>query len=136
MSTNDNRKVGTSFERLLCLILSDRGFWAHNLAQNKQGQPFDVIAARNGKTYPIDCKVCEKDLFRLSRVEENQYSAMSLWRHTGNGTGWFALKLANEEVWFLSFEDIEKVMVQQHTLYRSEIMSLGVPFAEWVQLCE
>ena len=49
--TNDNRKVGTSFEQTLCRRLSDYGFWAHNLAQNKQGQPFDVIAARHGYTY-------------------------------------------------------------------------------------
>lgn len=45
---NVNRKVGTGFERDLCLSLSGCGFWAHNLAQNSQGQPFDVIAARNG----------------------------------------------------------------------------------------
>ena len=69
--TNDNRKVGTSFERKLCLILSEHGFWCHNLAQNSQGQPFDVIAARNGKTYPIDCKVCSNNLFKLERVETN-----------------------------------------------------------------
>ena len=55
---NVNRKVGTGFERDLCLSLSGCGFWAHNLAQNSQGQPFDVIAARNGVSYPIDCKDC------------------------------------------------------------------------------
>ena len=65
-----NRKTGTSFERQLCTSLAGYGFWAHQMAQNSQGQPFDVIAAKNGHTYPIDCKVCEKDVFRLERVEE------------------------------------------------------------------
>ena len=52
--TNTNRKTGTSFERELCEELARYGFWAHNLAQNSAGQPFDVIAARDGKVYPID----------------------------------------------------------------------------------
>lgn len=65
--TNMNRKTGTSFERQLCTNLAGHGFWAHQMAQNSQGQPFDVIAAKNGRTYPIDCKVCEKDIFRLER---------------------------------------------------------------------
>ena len=32
--TNDNRRVGTGFEKQLCISLSGYGFWAHNLAQN------------------------------------------------------------------------------------------------------
>lgn len=130
--TNDNRKVGTSFEQQLCLQLSEYGFWVHNLAQNKQGQPFDVIAARNGKTYPIDCKVCEKDIFRLERIEENQYSAMTLWRLTGNGDGWFALRLSNNEVWFLSLSDLERAMLTRKSLYWSEIKQFGYTLGEWV----
>ena len=43
---NVNRKVGNGFEKDLCRDLAKCGFWAHNLAQNSQGQPFDVIAAR------------------------------------------------------------------------------------------
>ena len=46
--SNDNKKVGNTFERDLCLSLSGYGFWAHNLAQNSQGQPFDVLAAKDG----------------------------------------------------------------------------------------
>ena len=70
---NVNRKVGTGFERDLCLSLSGCGFWAHNLAQNSQGQPFDVIAARNGVSYPIDCKDCSKNIFKMERIEENSF---------------------------------------------------------------
>lgn len=133
--TNDNRKAGTSFEQTLCRRLSDFGFWAHNLAQNKQGQPFDVIAARNGKTYPIDCKVCEKDIFRLDRIEENQYSAMRLWRQTGNGEGWFALLLTNGEIWFLSLADMESFMLNRKSIYLPDIRQCGLPLEAWVLKC-
>ena len=132
---NVNRKVGTGFERDLCLSLSGCGFWAHNLAQNSQGQPFDVIAARNGVSYPIDCKVCEKDIFRLERVEENQYSAMTLWRQTVNGEGWFALRMTTGEVWFISFENMERAMLTRRSLYWPEIKQFGITLEEWVSKC-
>ena len=65
-----NKKLGSDFEREFAQILDSHGFWVHLMAQNAAGQPFDVLAARNGKTYPIDCKVCVNDYFRLDRVEQ------------------------------------------------------------------
>ena len=52
-----NKKIGNDFEAELCEMLSLYGFWCHNLAVKSEGQPADVIAARNGKAYLIDCKV-------------------------------------------------------------------------------
>lgn len=134
--TNDNRRVGTGFEKQLCMSLSGYGFWAHNLAQNSQGQPFDIIAARNGKSYPIDCKDCAKDIFKMERIEENQSSAMFLWRETGNGEGWFALRMTNGAVYFLSFSKLESLSLLKTVLSASEIRQFGVPLREWVKQCE
>lgn len=134
--TNDNRRVGTGFEKQLCMSLSGYGFWAHNLAQNSQGQPFDIIAARNGKSYPIDCKDCAKDIFKMERIEENQSSAMFLWRETGNGEGWFALRMANGAVYFLPFSKLESLSLLKTVLSASEIRQFGVPLGEWVKQCE
>ena len=132
---NVNRKVGTGFERDLCLSLSGCGFWAHNLAQNNQGQPFDVIAARNGVSYPIDCKDCSKNIFKMERIEENQYSAMSLWKSTNNGESWFALRLNNGAVYMISFSDMEVNMLTKTALSEREIKTLGVSLGEWVSQC-
>ena len=134
--TNDNRRVGTGFEKQLCMSLSGYGFWAHNLAQNSQGQPFDIIAARNGKSYPIDCKDCAKDIFKMERIEENQSSAMFLWRETGNGEGWFALRMTNGAVYFLPFSKLESLSLLKTVLSTSEIRQFGVPLREWVEQCE
>lgn len=134
--TNDNRRVGTGFEKQLCMSLSGYGFWAHNLAQNSQGQPFDIIAARNGKSYPIDCKDCAKDIFKMERIEENQSSAMFLWRETGNGEGWFALRMTNGAVYFLPFSKLESLSLLKTVLSASEIRHFGVPLREWVEQCE
>jgi len=92
-----NKKMGNDFETLFCKILRSHGFWAHNFAQKKEGQPADVIASRNGRPALIDCKVCSTERgFRLDRREENQLLAMDLWCKTGNGIGWFALNFDDE----------------------------------------
>ena len=130
--TNTNRKTGTSFERELCEELARYGFWAHNLAQNSAGQPFDVIAARDGKVYPIDAKVCEKDVFRLVRIEDNQFSAMTLWKDTGNGDGWFALKLSCGKVYMIPLSLMETNTHTKTVLSRSDILEDGVPLELWV----
>ena len=92
-----NKKLGNDFETEFCEILRAHGFWAHNFAQKKEGQPADVIASRDGRPALIDCKVCStKRGFRLDRREENQLLAMELWSKTGNGFGWFALKFDDE----------------------------------------
>ena len=75
------------------LLLFKNGFWAHLLQDNRNGQPFDVIAAKGGKTYVFDCKDCQTGIFPLSRIEENQWSAMKLWAETGNLPGMFAVNV-------------------------------------------
>ena len=132
---NVNRKVGNSFEKDLCRSLSAYGFWCHNLAQNSQGQPFDVIAARNGMSHPIDCKDCSKNIFKMERIEENQFSAMTLWKDTGNGEGWFALRLMNGAIYMISFSNME-VNAHLKTLSEREIRVLGEPLGKWVSRCK
>ena len=87
-----NKSSGTAFEREWAQMLADHGFWAHCLKDNANGQPFDVIAARNGTAYVFDCKECTRGRFQLSRIEENQKNAMALWSETGNTMGMFVLK--------------------------------------------
>ena len=133
---NVNRKVGHSFEKDLCRSLSAYGFWCHNLTQNSQGQPFDVIAARNGMSHPIDCKDCSKNIFKMERIEENQFSAMTLWKDTGNGEGWFALRLSNGAIYMISFSNMEANAPMKTALSEREIRVLGEPLGEWVSKCK
>lgn len=91
-----NKKAGNQFETELCEILAEEGFWTHNLAQNSDGQPADVIAVKEGTAYLIDCKVCSRDRFPFSRIEENQSLSMEWWRDCGNGEGLFALEFSDQ----------------------------------------
>ena len=131
-----NKKVGNSFETEFCEILSMYGFWCHNLAQNSAGQPADVIAARNGKAYLIDCKVCSTDKgFALNRMEGNQDLAMSLWNECGNGQGWFAMKLPTDEIYMCYHQVIKAYRVYQSYLSIAEIVQICTPIEKWVMKC-
>ena len=97
-----NRTNGVRFEKELCDQLFKRGWWSHNMAQNKDGQPADIIAVKSNIAVLIDCKVCENGTFPFTRVEENQENAMKVWENMGNSYAYFALKL-KDEVHLFSF---------------------------------
>ena len=130
-----NKKIGNDFEQELCERLSKHGFWTHNLAMNKAGQPADIIAVKNKIAYLIDAKVCSNDIIPLSRDEENQDLAMDLWNECGNGQGWFALQLCTR-VYMLSHFVIKAYMERQSSLSAKEILELGTPLEKWVEKCK
>ena len=101
------------------------------MTQNSAGQPFDIIAAKNGIAVPIDCKVCENDIFKMSRIEENQQYAMQLWEETGNKCGWFALQMSNEEIRMISHRQMEFLGYHHKVLGEKTIRQFGFTFDDW-----
>ena len=128
--------MGNNFEQELCEKLSEYGFWTHNLAMNKAGQPADIIAVKDKKAYLIDAKVCSNRGFALSRVEENQELAMTLWYEKGNGQGWFALQVPTGEIYMLPHLCIQAYKGRQSLLSFNEIHELGKPLGKWVTICK
>ena len=132
----NNKKTGNDFEANLCDYISLCGFWCYNLAVKSEGQPADVIAVRNEKAYLIDCKVCDTAKgFALSRIEENQHLAMSLWNECGNGEGWFAVRVANT-VCMISYTTLKSYAEKQAYLTPKDILDCGLFLWEWVKECE
>lgn len=129
---SNNKRLGNSFEAEFCEILFENGFWTHNLAQNASGQPADVIAARNGKTYLIDCKVCSNRGFALSRMEENQDLSMELWNDTGNGEGWFAV-LIGEQIVMIPHFTVKALRAAQSHMNELELREYGTPLEKWLK---
>ena len=132
-----NKKLGNTFEQELCELLAENGFWVHLLNANKSGQPADIIAVRNKQAYLIDAKVVSSSRgFALSRVEDNQDLAMDLWNSKGNGQGWFAFKLPNNEIYMMPHICVKGLMVSQSTLSCSEISQIGKSLEKWVMKCK
>ncbi len=127
-----NKKNGTTFEEEFAQFLYENGFWVHLLTQNAAGQPADIIAVKNGRALLIDCKVCEKDLFRMERIEENQWTSMNFWRQRGNGEGWFALKTSDGTVTLFCLEEMERLSLYTTVLSHKAILS-GEPAKAWVK---
>lgn len=129
-----NKKLGNDFENEFAWYLFDRGFFVHRCTQNSAGQPADMIAVKGSRCFLIDCKVCTGKSFPLSRVEDNQYSAMTLWEARSREFGWFAMKLPKGEVHMLSFPAIRYYISQGvSALTIEEIEKEGTPLSDWVR---
>ena len=132
----NNKTLGNGFEAELGEKLSEYGFWVHLLNANRAGQPADILAVKNKVAYLIDAKVCSSRGFALSRVEENQELAMSLWNERGNGQGWFALKVPTGEIYMIPHLCIQAYKSRQSSLSFNEIHELGKPLEKWVAKCK
>lgn len=129
----NNKKIGNDFESEFCDILFKNGFWSHNMAQNASGQPADVIAVRNGQAYLIDCKVCERKVFRLSRIEENQEQSMTLWKSLGNNEGLFAIKFG-EKIYMVFLSTLLEARREEiKTFTENQIQRIGFSLADWLK---
>lgn len=128
----NNKKLGNNFESSFCQILSDNGFWAHLFAQNQDGQPADVLAAKNGRPFLIDCKVCSGKGFPISRMEENQDLAMTHWKNCGNGECWFAF-LVGTDIYMMQHTALKACQGRLSVLSIADIKKWGLPLADWLE---
>lgn len=130
----NNKQAGNDFEQELCEILADAGYWTHNFANRKNGQPADIIAVKNKRAFLIDAKVCSFEVFPFRRIEENQILAMNIWIECGNTTPYFALKARNE-VYMVSYDSIKDLAEKGKKQLNIEDMNkYGVRLATWIRL--
>lgn len=128
-----NRAVGNAVEQEFCEALFNKGWWVHNLKQNNSGQPADVIAVKNKKASLIDCKDCAGGKFDFRRIEDNQITAMELWRECGNGGGWFALRI-DGRFYMLELYRARYCQRTQKSLSKEEILDSCLPLDKWVEV--
>ena len=129
-----NKSAGTKFEREFANRLAAEGFWVHRLQDNKNGQPCDVIAARNGEAYLFDCKDCQKEVFDLRRVEENQYNAMQFFYVTGNSRGMFAVRYDPEVIFLVDYQVLKDLQDRGvRSIPRVAMTRYGRTLNDWLQ---
>lgn len=129
-----NKKKGSHFEEEFADILAKHGFWAHVVAPNPQdgSQPFDVVAAKNGKIYCFDCKTVETKSFTLNRIEENQEKAFNRLLDCGCDRNFFAFKRADGSIWLT---DAWYCITEKQAGLKS-IEPGAVKIEEWCSKCE
>lgn len=124
-----NKKLGNDFEQEFCNILSSKGYWVHNFANRKNGQPADVIAAKDGKALLFDCKVCSNGYFDKGRIEVNQDMAMKKWLKCNKESAFFALKL-KEGVYILPYS---LMGLYKKILSRDFILRVGTKLSDFLE---
>lgn len=132
-----NRQIGNKFEEEFAKKLYDHGYWVHRITQNASGQPADIIAIKGRSTNLIDCKVCTKDYLDLSRIEENQVLAMTLFgkRAKRPNVSWFAIKLKSGDIYMFPWTMMELALEKGATrLSVNNIKDYGMPLDEWLRL--
>ena len=129
----NNKIAGTKFEKEFAEMLAEHWFWVHLFQDNKNGQPCDVIAAKNGRTYLFDCKNCETDYFLLSRVEENQINAMTLFSMMGNAAGMFAIRFPGEQIYLLPYTKLQELQEAGFKRINTTVCrTQGIPLEQWL----
>ena len=127
----NNKQAGNEFEREFCEMLSKDGFWSHFMGGSKNGQPADIIAVRNERSYLIDAKDCKNDRFVLSRIEDNQHMAMRKWELCGNNQGLFALN-TSKGVYMLTYGMVQVLeMAGIKSLNIKSIELYSITYDDW-----
>ena len=127
-----NKKLGNDFEQELCEVFADAGYWTHNFANRKNGQPADIIAVKNGKAYLIDAKECTREIFPLKRMEYNQELSMGLWIECGNIEPYFALKARNE-IYMVDYTTVMNLIREgKKQLNLEDMNKYGIRLATWL----
>ena len=132
-----NRQIGNKFEEEFAKKLYDHGYWVHRITQNASGQPADIIAIKGYSVSLIDCKVCTKDYLDLSRIEENQVLAMTLFdeRAKRPNVSLFAIKLKSGDIYMFTWSMIELALKKGAIrLSANNIKDYGMPLDEWLRL--
>ena len=120
----NNKKLGTAFEKQICNLYSQSGYWVHFISPDSRGsQPFDIIAVKNGKVTVIDCKTCKDHVFRISRLEDNQIMAFEKWLACGNGIPWVAVE-HDGNVYMISYTRLK--INQKIDLDKEEVFLWGM----------
>lgn len=104
----NNKKLGNNFEKEYAELLRKKGYWVTFLSPRKNigSQPCDLIAIKNDFPILIDCKMCDKHLFPINRIEENQRQAFKRYLKCGNTTFILAIKY-NNKIYEINMKDID-----------------------------
>ena len=109
---NNNKKLGSKFEKDFADFLSKQGYWVHYIeaAAYTGSQPCDIVAIKRDFPELYDCKTLnnKNGLFPISRIEENQRLAFERLRDCKNHETDFALAILwNNDIYYVFFDDID-----------------------------
>lgn len=130
MATQRHTKVkGRNLETEVVENLLTHSFWAMMVTSTVGGQPFDIIACKNGRGFAIECKeLVSSEKFGQSRIEDNQRFAFQVWADCGNDEGWFAFKMDDGTIWMIQAKEVLSWDTPQ------TVRNHGLSLEDWLRL--
>ncbi|MDE6182058.1 MAG: Holliday junction resolvase RecU [Eubacteriales bacterium] len=119
------KQIGNNFEKEFAKWLANKGMFVYNLPNKANGQPFDILAAKNNVFLAFECKNCTKDYFPLSRVEDNQIQSFKKLESTGNYNYYFIFNF-NGDIRFCTAGYIQCHLDKNKTIHKDELLPLNI----------
>lgn len=120
------KQIGNNFEKEFAQWLSkEKGMFVYNLPNKTNGQPFDILAAKNNIFFAFECKNCSKDYFPLSRVEDNQMQALIKLSSTGNKRYYFVFNFQGE-IKFCPAGHMHYALKHTKRIHKDELLPLDM----------
>lgn len=108
------KKIGDKTENLLLKEISKFGYWCHLFAYNISGQPCDVVALKENKSFLIDVKHCKGDCFVTSRIEPNQHACFKYASSLNINCGFALYNQVDNTFYWLDYRLVEKCPNTKH----------------------
>lgn len=119
----NNKKLGTQFEKRICKMLQNDGWWVHFIEPKPDGsQPFDIIAVRYDRAVAIDCKTSITNRFGIDRLQDNQVFAFEKWMKCGNGHPYVIVEYKGKDIYVIPYP-----YLKEHNVVKLE----DLQWAKW-----
>ena len=106
------KSIGNQAEKEFATRMHNAGWWVHLLANNRNGQPLDVVMYKGNITWFIDIKnVANGDVFELSRIEPNQHSAFEMLMSYGSSNCAIVILFNDNVFYMLEYKMVKTLMM-------------------------
>jgi hypothetical protein len=105
------KEIGNRREKEFANRMFNAGWWVHILANNTNGQPFDIVMTKNNITWFLDVKnVATGDVFTLDRIEENQINAFDMLVRRGTTNCGLAIVFDDNVFYLLEYKMMKDLL--------------------------
>lgn len=106
-----SHEIGKVTEFKTAQFFSDKGYWVYQCPKTENGQPADLIIAKNNIITLVEVKHCKNNRFTLNRIEPNQLTTYDFYKTKGNTNHKILIKF-KKGVYMMDFSYIKEFISQ------------------------
>ena len=102
-----SHEIGKVTEFKMAQFFSDKGYWVYQCPKTENGQPADLIIAKDNIITLVEVKHCKNNRFTLNRIEPNQLTTYDFYKTKGNTNHKILIKF-KKGVYMMDFSYIKE----------------------------